>query len=281
MAYGNAAKLGQLHAAARARWRHYAERPVLRAPSFRHCRGGPGRLSAHPPWPGRQTPDLHARRHQAHAARQSGVFLRVRGQFRDGMARRPAQRRAVHARHGALRDVYRRAAQDPAGRGRPQAECQVAAAGRRRCRRDVAFAAACEGAGRRARGVPDERRDALSGKRLPRADGDTRLGSQYVGEVAAADRSRRRALAPPRGNIEIHRSAREWHRPALHLRDGREVGNHRSEPAGSDEPQIRLHRGVGIGLVGARQDRARGRFARRRPQLAGRQARWSGRGTRR
>ena len=118
MAHGNAAKLGQLHAAARARWRHHAERPVLRASSFRHCRGGPGRLSAHSPWPGRQTPDLHARRHQAHAARQSGVFLRVRGQFRDGMARRPAQRRAVHARHGALRDVYRRAAQDPAGRGR-------------------------------------------------------------------------------------------------------------------------------------------------------------------
>ena len=39
--------------------------------------------------------------------------------------------------------------------------------------------------------------------------------------------------------------------------------------------QIRLHGAVGIGLVGARQDRARGRFARRRPQLAGRQDRWS------
>ena len=61
----------------------------------------------------------------------------------------------------------------------------------------------------------------------PRADGDTRLGSQHVGEVAAADRSRRRALASPRGNIEIHRSAREWHRPALHLRDGCQVGDHR------------------------------------------------------
>ena len=40
-----------------------------------------------------------------------------------------------HARHGPLRDVYRRAAEDAARRGRPQAECQVAAARRRRRRR--------------------------------------------------------------------------------------------------------------------------------------------------
>ena len=46
----------------------------------------------------------------------------------------------------------------------------------------------------------------------PRADGDARLGSQYVGEVAAPDRGRRRALAAPRGDIEIHRPARERHR---------------------------------------------------------------------
>ncbi len=38
LAHGVAAKLGQLHAAARARRHHHAERPVLRAPSRRHRR---------------------------------------------------------------------------------------------------------------------------------------------------------------------------------------------------------------------------------------------------
>ena len=42
------------------------------------------------------------------------LFLRMRGQFRHGMARRAAQWLPIHARHGALRDVYRRAAQDAA-----------------------------------------------------------------------------------------------------------------------------------------------------------------------
>ena len=121
------------------------------------------------------------------------VFLRMRGQFRHGMARRAAQRRAVHARHGALRDVYRRAAQDSARRGRRQAERQMAAAGRRRCCRHDALAAAAEGARRCPRRLPDERRDALPGERLSRSHGDARLGSQHVGEVAAADRGRRRS----------------------------------------------------------------------------------------
>ncbi len=49
-------------------------------------------------------------------------FLRMRSQFRHGMARRTAQRLPVHARHGPLRDVHRRAAEDPARRSGRQAE---------------------------------------------------------------------------------------------------------------------------------------------------------------
>ena len=120
MAHRLARKLGQLHAAARARRHHHAERAVLRAPSFRYRRGRPGRLSTDPARPRRQAADLHARRHQAHAARQPRLFLRMRGEFRHGMARRAAQRLPVHPRHGALRDVYRRAAEDAARGSRRQ-----------------------------------------------------------------------------------------------------------------------------------------------------------------
>ena len=107
-------KLGQLHAAARARRHHHAERALLRAASFRHRRGRSGRLPADDARPRRQAADLHARRHQAHAARQPRLFLRMRGEFRHGMARRAAQRLPIHPRHGALRDVHRRAAENAA-----------------------------------------------------------------------------------------------------------------------------------------------------------------------
>ena len=142
LAHRLAAKLGELHAAARARRHHHAERPVLRAPPFRHRRGQSRRLPADDPRPRRQAADLHARRHQAHAARQPRLFLRMRGELRHGMARRAAQRRAIHPRHGALRDVHRRAAQGAAQRSRAEAEGEVALDGRRRLRGDDALAAA-------------------------------------------------------------------------------------------------------------------------------------------
>ena len=132
-------------------------------------------------WPGRQAADLHARRYQAHAARQPPIFLRMRGEFRNGMARRAAQWLPVHARHGALRDVYRRAAKDPAQRSRREAECQMAVAGRRRLRRDDALAAAAEGARRRAHRLSHEWRDALSGKRLSGARSCCRAGKPICG----------------------------------------------------------------------------------------------------
>ena len=154
---------------------------VLRAPSFRHRRGRSGRLPADAARPGRQAADLHARRHQAHAARQPRLFLRMRRQFRHGMARRAAQRLPVHPRHGALRDVYRRAAQGAAQRSRREAEREMAAAGRRRRRRDDALAAAAEGARRRAGRLSHERRDALSGKRLSGAHGAFPAGKPICG----------------------------------------------------------------------------------------------------
>ena len=109
---------------------------LLRAPSFRHRRGQPGRLPADDPWPGRQAADFHARRHQAHAARQPRLFLRMRRQLRHGVARRAAQRLPVHPRHGALRDVHRRAAEGAAQRGggqnrTPSGCCSKAATPRR------------------------------------------------------------------------------------------------------------------------------------------------------
>ena len=107
-----------LHAAARTRRHHHAERPVLRAPPRRHRRGRSARLPADDPRPGRQAADLHARRHQAPAARQPHPFPRMRRQFRHGVARRAAQRLPVHPRHGALRAIHRRAAEDFAGAGR-------------------------------------------------------------------------------------------------------------------------------------------------------------------
>ena len=158
--------------------------------------------------------------------------------------------------------------QGPAQRGGPQAQRQMAAARRRRLRGDDALAAAREGARRRARRLPHERRDALSRERLSGADGAARLGGQHVGEVAAPHRGRRPALAHPRGDLEIHRPAGERPGAALHLSDGGEIRHHQSEPAGAAQPQVRLHGAVRHRLVGPRQDRARRRLARRRPQLA-------------
>ena len=65
------------------------------------------------------------------------------------------------------------------------------------------------------------------------------------------------------------------------LLDGGEVRHHQSEPAGADQSQVGLHGAVGHRLVGPRQDRARRRLARRRPQLAAGEDRRAVRGTRR
>ena len=118
--------LGQLHAAARTRRHHHAERAVLRASSCRHRRNRSERLPADHSWPRRQAFDLHARRPQAAAARQPYPLPRMRRQFRHGVARRTAQRLPVHARHGAYRAIHRRAAEAFAGAGGREAERQMA-----------------------------------------------------------------------------------------------------------------------------------------------------------
>ena len=127
-----------------------------------------------------------------------------------GMEWRGAQLNGVQFTHGMVHCVMHTGVPlkillDEAGL-KPNA--RMAAAGRWRCRRHDPLAAAREGARRRPRRLSHERRDALSGERLSRAHGDPGLGGQYVGEVAAPDRGRRSALASPRGNLEIHRSAR-------------------------------------------------------------------------
>ena len=110
--------LGQLHAAARARRHHHAERAVLRAPSRRHRGDRSGGLPADRARPRRQAADLHARRPEALPAREPHPLPRMRGQLRHGVARRAAQRLPVHPRHGALRRIHRRAAARAARRGR-------------------------------------------------------------------------------------------------------------------------------------------------------------------
>ena len=189
--------LGQLHAAARARRHHHAERALLRAPSWRHRGDRSGRLSADRPRPGRQAADLHARRPQALPARQPHPLPRMRGEFRHGVARRAAQRLPVHPRHGALRRIHRRAAARAARRGRREAEREVAARRRRRLRRDDALDPARQGARRLPRRLPDERRDAAPRAGLSGAPRGAGLGRQHVGQVAAAPEARRRSRGSP------------------------------------------------------------------------------------
>ena len=79
----------------------------------------------------------------------------------------------------------------------------------------------------------------------------------------------------PRGNLEIHRPDAGRPRPALHLGDGREIGDHQPEPAEAGA-RPRADRHQRHRLVRPRQREARGRVDRRRPQLARGAARRSG-----
>ena len=205
VAHRDAGILGRVHAAARTRRHHYPERPLLRAPSWRHRGSRSARLPADAAWAGRQTADLHARGHQASAARQQSLFSRMRRQFRHGVARRAAQRRPIHPRHGALRAIHRRAAEDFAGAGRAQAECQMDSCRRRRRRSDDALDPDGQGARRLPRRLPHERRDAAARAGLSGAAGGAGLGRQCLGEMAAPAKGGRSALVHARGDVEIHR----------------------------------------------------------------------------
>ena len=233
VAHGEPRVLGELHAAARARRHHHAERAVLRAPSRRHRRDRSGRLPADAARAGRQAADVHARRPQALSARQPHLLPRMRGEFRHGVARRAAQRLPVHPRHGALRRIHRRAAERAARGGRPQDEREVAARRRRRLRRDDALDAARQGARRLPRRLSHERRDAAPRAGLSGAPRGAGLGRQHLGQVAAPHQGRRRALVHARGDVEIHRPAGERQGAPVHLRDGREVGDHLAVAAGA------------------------------------------------
>ena len=217
LAHRDAGVVGRLHAAARTRRHHHAERPVLRAPPWRHRRGRSARLPADAAWPRRQAADLHARGHQAAAARQQHLFPRMRGQFRHGMARRAAQRLPIHPRHGALRAVHRRAAQAFVGAGGREAERQMDSGRGRRRRGDGPLDPARQGARRLSRRLSHERRDAAAGAGLSGAPGGAGLAGQCLGEMAAPPQGRRSALVHARGDVEIHRPVARRPRAQVHL----------------------------------------------------------------
>ena len=145
-----------------------------------------------------------------------------------GVAGRTAQRRTVHARHGPLRDVYRRAAENAAGRSRGEAASRMLLL-------EGGDAAAMS------RSLPMQKalEDVLIAYRMngemlyPENGYPVRAvvpgweANIWV-EVAAQDRGRRPAVASPRGNLQIHRPAGERYCPAIHLRHGCEIGHHRS-----------------------------------------------------
>ena len=71
------------------------------------------------------------------------------------------------------------------------------------------------------------------GERLSGPPRHARLGSQHVGQVAPPHRGRRPALAPSRGDVEVHRPSGGRQGAPLHLRHGRQVRDHQPEPAGA------------------------------------------------
>jgi sulfane dehydrogenase subunit SoxC len=99
------------HAAARTRRHHHAERPLLRATSRRNGDDRSRRSSADDQRPGRYAAGVHDGRPEALPAGKPGLFPGMRGKFRYGMAGLTTQRLPVHAWHGPLRRLYRRAAE--------------------------------------------------------------------------------------------------------------------------------------------------------------------------
>ena len=114
-----------------------------------------------------------------------------------------------------------------------KAEREVAARRRRGLGRDDALDPARQGARRLPRRLSHERRDAAARAGLSGAARGAGLGGQCLGQVAAAAEARRRAVVRARGDLEIHRPDGERQSAPVHLRDGREVGDHLAVAAGA------------------------------------------------
>ena len=73
-----------------------------------------------------------------------------------------------------------------------------------------------------------ERRAAAPRAGLSGAAPASGLGGQHEREMAAPNQSHYRAHAYQGRNLEVHRFAARWARAAVHLRNGREVGDHQA-----------------------------------------------------
>src|SRR5215470_16605922 len=92
--------------------------------------------------------------------------------------------------------------------------------------------------------------------------------------MAASPQGRRSAMVHTRGNLEIHRPAREGQGTKIYVRDGREVRHHLAITADAGEAK-RVQRYFGVSLVRSRQDQARRYFTRWWPKLAYGTGRWT------
>src|SRR5262249_12876719 len=101
-----------------------------------------------------------------------------------------------------------------------------------------------------------------------------RAGKATSGSMAASPQGRRSAMVHTRGNLEIHRPAREGQGTKIYVRDGREVRHHLAITADAGEAK-RVQRYFGVSLVRSRQDQARRYFTRWWPKLAYGTGRWT------
>ena len=121
----------------------HAERPAFRPQPFRHAGYRSRSASALDPWPGEAAAGVHAR---GAGALSDGIAHRLRRVRRQlGRAQRAAgaaAQRGGDPRPRLVRGMDRRAARDPAGRGRRRAERQMGGGrGRRRRRHEPQRAA--------------------------------------------------------------------------------------------------------------------------------------------
>src|SRR5215468_11347271 len=198
----------------------------------------------------------------------------MRGQFRHGMARRPAEWLPIHARDGALRRIYRGIAEGLAGTGRSQVERKMDHGRGCGCGRDESFDPNKQGVRRLHCGLPHEWRDAASRTGLSRATRCSGLGRQRLGQMAASPQGRRSAMVHTRGNLEIYGPARERQGTKIYVRDGREIRHHLAIAADTGEAK-RVQRYFGTSLVRTRQNQARRYFTRWWPKLAYGTGRWA------
>ena len=138
----------------------------------------------------------------------------------------------------------------------------MAAVRRRRRRGDDGQHSAREGAQGLVSRVRSERRGDASRAGLSVAADGSRLRGKHQHQVAAPDRSVRRAVHDARGNVEVHGPLAERQSRAVLARDGSEVRHHVAVRR-DDARRTGLPRNHGPCMAGARNAPAPRRFGRR------------------